>query len=402
MRRCLSPRIRRALDELPETLDETYERTLLDIDDENWEYAHRLFQCIVVARRPLRVEELAGFLAFKSEEGGSLTFEEDWRPENPRDMVLLTCSSLITVVNVDDSPVIQFSHFSVKEYLISNRIAKGRVSHYYIPLESAHLLVTQACLAILVQLDEHVTKKSIAEFPLALYAGRYWIEHARFGNVSSDAEDSIKRLSNLKSHHFKIWVWIYDAILDRSMRSESPFHPNFAPLHYAVRHGLHRVAEWLITACSQDVNFSSYDRLSGLTPMHIASYFWQFKMVQFLLKHHADIHARDVHGRTALHITSWLQNSNPEIARLLLEHGADVISKDHEGKTPLHILSDNNGNPETAEVLLEHGADPNIRPRSCRSPIDVALDQGNSGLVELLLKHGANSNPRGKHFRYRY
>jgi hypothetical protein len=112
----------------------------------------------VVARRPLLVEELAGFLTFKSEEGGSLTFEENWRPENPRDTVLSTCSSLIAVVNVRGSAVIQFSHFSVKEYLTSNRIAKGLVSRYYIPLESAHLFVTQACLAFLIQLDEHVTK----------------------------------------------------------------------------------------------------------------------------------------------------------------------------------------------------------------------------------------------------
>ena len=81
----------------------------------------------MVARRPLRVEELAEFLVFKSGEGGSLTFEEDWRPEDLRDKVLSTCSSLITVVNVYGSPVIQFSHFPVKEYLISNRIAEGRV-----------------------------------------------------------------------------------------------------------------------------------------------------------------------------------------------------------------------------------------------------------------------------------
>src|SRR5882762_11519248 len=74
------------------------------------------------------LKSLAGFLMFKSEEGGSLTFEENWRPENPRDMVLFTCSSLIAVVNVNGSPVIQFSRFSVKEYLTSNRIAKGRVS----------------------------------------------------------------------------------------------------------------------------------------------------------------------------------------------------------------------------------------------------------------------------------
>jgi hypothetical protein len=114
LRRCLTPRIRRALDELPETSDETYERTLLDIDEENWAYAHRLFQCIVVARRPLLVEELAEFLAFKSEEGGNLSFQKDWHPENPRDTVLSTCSSLIAVVNVGGSPVMHFSHFSVK------------------------------------------------------------------------------------------------------------------------------------------------------------------------------------------------------------------------------------------------------------------------------------------------
>ena len=64
LRRCLPGRVRLALDELPVTLDGTYERTLLDINEQNWEYAHRLFQCITVASRPLRVEELAEFLAF--------------------------------------------------------------------------------------------------------------------------------------------------------------------------------------------------------------------------------------------------------------------------------------------------------------------------------------------------
>ena len=220
LRQCLSPRIRRALDELPETLDETYERTLLDIHDENWEYAHRLFQCIAVARRPLRVEELAEFLAFKSETGGSLTFEGNWRPENARDTVLSICSSLIAIVDVKGSPVIQFSHFSIKEYLTSNRTAEGRVSRYYIPLEPAHLFVTQACLSLLLQLDKHVTKTIIKELPLARYAGQYWTGHAKFGNVSSHTEDLIKRVFHPENHHFANWVWIYDTISGRFMRSE--------------------------------------------------------------------------------------------------------------------------------------------------------------------------------------
>jgi hypothetical protein len=64
LRCCLPGRIRQALAELPETLDETYERTLQRINEANWEFAHRLFQFVSVASRPLRVEELAELLAF--------------------------------------------------------------------------------------------------------------------------------------------------------------------------------------------------------------------------------------------------------------------------------------------------------------------------------------------------
>ncbi|KAH8994012.1 hypothetical protein EDB92DRAFT_1796013 [Lactarius akahatsu] len=125
LRRCLPGRIRRAL-ELPSTLDATYERTLLDIDEENWTFAHRLFQCITVASHPLRVEELAEFLAFDFDDGdNNPKFDADWRPEDPDHAVLSTCSSLISVANVGDITVVQFSHFSVKEFLTSTRVARG-------------------------------------------------------------------------------------------------------------------------------------------------------------------------------------------------------------------------------------------------------------------------------------
>ena len=389
LRRCLSPRIRQALDELPETLDETYERTLLDIDKDNWAYAHRLFQCIVVARRPLRVEELAEFLAFKSGEGGSVTFEEDWRPEDPRDTVLSTCSSLIAIVNTDGSPVMQFSHFSVKEYLTSARIAEGRVSRYSIPLEPAHLFVTQACLSFLLQLDKHVTKEHIEGFPLARYAGQYWTDHAEFGNVSSDAEDMIKILFDPKSHHFSNWVWIYDTISRRSLFSGALRRPVWAPLHHAAQHGYHRVAEWLITTCAQDVN-ASHD---SWTPLNIASRNGHFMVVQVLLKHYASVNASNSTGWTALHLASW--SGCPNIARVLLEHGADVNLKSRTGRTPLRLLSDNSGSLEVAQMLLEHGADPNARSVTDKDSLYMAFEKGHPDLVQLLLKHGADPNARG-------
>ena len=64
---CLPADIERALDELPATLDETYERTLREIKDKMSEYARRLLLCVAVAYRPLRVEELAEILAFDFE-----------------------------------------------------------------------------------------------------------------------------------------------------------------------------------------------------------------------------------------------------------------------------------------------------------------------------------------------
>jgi hypothetical protein len=123
---CHPASIRRALAELPETLDETYARTLREMNKANWELAHRLLQFVAVAFRPLRVEELAELLAFDFEAHPIPAFHEDLRMEDPLDAVLSTCSSLLAIVDVEGSPVIQFSHFSVKEFLTSTRLAEAR------------------------------------------------------------------------------------------------------------------------------------------------------------------------------------------------------------------------------------------------------------------------------------
>ena len=78
---------------MPDTLDETYDRTLEEIGKQNWEYAHRLFQCVAAAARPLRVEELAEFLAFDFDTDSTPTLREDWREEDPAHAVRSTCRS---------------------------------------------------------------------------------------------------------------------------------------------------------------------------------------------------------------------------------------------------------------------------------------------------------------------
>jgi hypothetical protein len=156
---------------LPETLDETYERALREINKADWEFAHRLFQFVSVASRPLRVEELAEMLAFDFMTGPIPKFREDWRLDDPVDAVLSTSSSLLVLVDGGFyhgfNKVIQFSHFSVKEFLTSARLAvtSDIITHrYHISMTPAHALAAQACLGILLHLDKDVTSDSLEDF----------------------------------------------------------------------------------------------------------------------------------------------------------------------------------------------------------------------------------------------
>ena len=88
LRRCIPSSIRTVLDELPTTLDDTYERALQGIPKEKRQHAHRLFQCLVAAIRPLRVEELAEIFTIKFDADSVPSLMEGWRPESPEEAVL--------------------------------------------------------------------------------------------------------------------------------------------------------------------------------------------------------------------------------------------------------------------------------------------------------------------------
>ena len=111
------------MDELPETLDGTYEQTLQGIDKRKRDFAYRLLQCLVISKRPLRVEELAELFAVRPNVETIPTFDASLRPEDPEEFVLSACSTLVAIVHDDGQKIVQFSHFSVREYLTSDRIA---------------------------------------------------------------------------------------------------------------------------------------------------------------------------------------------------------------------------------------------------------------------------------------
>jgi hypothetical protein len=105
-------------------LDRTYERILKEIKKPNKLLAQRVLQCLVVAVRPLSVEELAEVLSVDFDDAeGIPSLKPDWRWEEQELALLSACSSLIAIIEVGDLRVVQFSHFSVKEFLTSPRLA---------------------------------------------------------------------------------------------------------------------------------------------------------------------------------------------------------------------------------------------------------------------------------------
>ena len=430
LQHCLASSILQTLDRLPRTLDETYARVLSQIPLGSQEHAHRMLQCLMVAVRPLRVEELAELLAFEFGQGAVPKYRVDWRPNDQVEAVLSTCSSLIAIVDDQGSQVVQFSHFSVKEFLTSDRLTSslGDFSQYHILPGPAHTILTQACLGFLLHLDGNADEEIIKGFPLAEYAAEHWTTHAQFEDVASHVKDGMLTLFDCDKPHFAAWVRIYNIDQPSQTYRESPSKMP-TPLYYSSLCGFSELVEHIVIKHPQQVNAvdgrlnfpllaaaamkhirvaeillehgANVDvrGMRGQTPLHSA--ISDFSMVQFLLKHGADVNCQQDNLRTPLHLAAYY--GELKVARLLIEHKAEVDSRDSEGQTPLYLLLEVHGRDdddilEFSKLLLEHGTDVNMRANQRKwTPLHEVAYWGNLKIARALLDHGANPNTESEY-----
>jgi hypothetical protein len=381
--------IRKVLNELPTTLDDTYERALEGIPKEKSQHAHHLFQCLVGAIRPLRAEELAEIFAIDFDGDAMSNFMDGWRPENAEEAVLSACSTLISVVEDKGSKIVQFSHFSVKEFLTSDRLRTsevGDIRHYHVSLDAAHTILVRACLAVLLQLDENVDRKRLETFPLALYAAKHWVNHAQHDEVASRVQDTMEELFNPSKPYFAAWLGtrIVPGWLHLNNLTKHLSRPKAAALYHAAEYGFGGVVDYLITMHAADVNEES----SLGAALHAASRYGHAEVVYLLLQRNADVNIRSTkdYKRTPLHFAS--ANGRAKVVSLLLEHGADINAQSTTHSTPLKFAS-GNGHLEVVRLLLAHGADVHIRDIDGDSPFQMATQSGHVAIGQLLLEHGA-------------
>ena len=366
---------------------------MMEIRRANQSHAYRMLQCLAVAIRPLSVAELAELLAFDFDvaEGDIPKLNSSWRWEDHEQAVLSTCSSLVTVVPNRRSPIVQFSHFSVKEFLMSDRLATSRrdISQYHISLEDAHTLLTRSSLAVLLR-DPDVNGHSDSA-PLAKYAAEHWVTHAQVKNAASRVRDGMRCLFDPDKPYFEVWLKLHDIDTFSISTVQPNPEPDARPLYYAALGGFCELVEHLALKYLQ---YASVRVGRHGTALHAASFEGHHQVVRYLLRHGVDTNIRNSENQSSLLLASW--KGHLDVVRCLLDHGADLdLQETHKG-TPL-MFAAYFGHVDVMRLLLEHNADVNSQDAQGQTALHDAIRSDHFKadrlqIVRLLLKHGANSN----------
>ncbi|KAJ5605614.1 hypothetical protein N7510_008395 [Penicillium lagena] len=425
-------RNRNQLDEclrsLPRDLDETYERMLCSIDETYVEDVRRILTILCVSTRPHTVEELIDAHAVELSEPPYL--DRDGRSYEHDDLVDI-CLGLIEIVaiKIDDGDpisVVRIAHFSIQEYLQSDRIRQQKAERFAIHSITANTEMTQICLVYLLDprlSDGVLDEKKVRDFPLAHFAAAHWYHYYRVSQEGkSKAESLILRIFQNERNSFVNWVRFYD--IDHPLENYVSFNRGMddmaSPIYYASILGLEATLKSILATYTRSSSLPDIVNAMGGkygNPLQSASAKGHKEVVQILLDHGADVNAvGGYYGNTPYAASA---RGHREVVQMLLDHGADANALDalypasaRGYKEVVEILLDKGadvnaqggyfgnalyaasvaGYDEVVQILLDHGADVNVQDGTNGSVLQAASAEGHKEVVQLLLDHGADVN----------
>ena len=213
---------------------------LCKIGPRSIEYARRMLTLLCFASGPLTLPELIDGIAVSTTEPTGLDKERRFEDYNDINEICPGFTSLI--IHAERTPVVQIAHFSVQEYLESDRIKDSKAKNFGLTSVEAHAEIVQICLIYLVEpnLSSSEPKQVILEkYPLAEFAARYWHIHYKItANLASTLDTLILRLFQQKES-FLTWIKLHDMDYQASgVRGN--------PLYYASLLGLEQVLHGLL------------------------------------------------------------------------------------------------------------------------------------------------------------
>lgn len=205
--------------ELPETLDETYERILLQIPQKSGRIAHKVLQLLAFDNENLfsTLNALAEAVVVDVEQ---LSFNPEKRLLD-KNYLFEICTCLITLTSKEE---VRLAHYSVNEYLVSERIQRSLTASFQIFEIGFGVLATKICLVYLLDITydgvcsakDYLSKftedqrydydhQLATNFPF-LTTALCW-ELNDTGTISDPAIDGLLiRLFNPKGVHYQQWL----------------------------------------------------------------------------------------------------------------------------------------------------------------------------------------------------
>lgn len=369
------------LTSLPRSLDETYERMLLNIDEGSAEYARRTLTFLCCAKEPLAVAEVIEAMAV---ELGDIPRLNTKRRLHDQDDLHQVCPGLIEVVVNPDAKelsTVRIAHFSVQEYLESERIRQQRVAMFHVETEKANAEIASLCLAYL--LEPEVYNGDRSNFPLTVYAVRYWHRHYDENFQTTHLPDLAKRLFRDHNGALRNWIEEWNSPILAQPSIQSPCDDG-SGLYWASKLGLETVVSDLLSRSPTLVDSKHNKRLGGTISVAVSG--GKEAVVRLLLDNGADVNSERSWFRP---LTTAAERGNEAMVRLLLDNGADV----NPGGTITSPLSAaaGDGHEAVVRLLLENGAFVNTRceSRYGSTALIAAARSGNAATVRLLLDNGA-------------
>jgi|GEM_PF-1253826 len=196
---------------------------------------------------------------------------------------------------------------------------------------------------------------------------------------------------------------VVEYLLSRGARMDIPDNNGYFPLNWAIMLQ-HVDTVRLFIQKGAPVTQKS---IGGMTPLHDAAYAGNKDIVELLIAKGARLDAKDdlekipfelalEQGKTNLYnllnpLPPAIRSGNKEKIRSILETYPSLLEIINEnGKTSLHEASEK-GDVETVRLLLQFGVKTNIRDIDGLTPLELALQNGNTQIAELLKQNGAIS-----------
>jgi ankyrin repeat protein len=356
---------------LPKQIHEAYEEVLERIEREScYGLVVKILSWVFHARRPLSMDELREALSIDSGDSrlNSFYFLEP-------SAIVEVCKSLVTYD--ESNGIVRFTHYTVQDYLQTKRpeILLNVV-------ELAKTLLTYLSFDIFKEPWSGVKelKERIKEHKLSGYASHSWSDYAR-GNGENDSE-----LQRLLFQVFESKQHIKTLFQLETMGEELSRESRLTLLHFATRHQLESICRMVAgLEDAHNVNHMSIVRLRKEEDVFMLPIKCDVRSNSM-----GNVHSRDQHDRTPLHVAAEIGSRN--IVELLLEAGADINVKSvYEGDlTPLH-LAVYYGHDNVVATLIDAGADMEVKwGYRGETPLLLAARLGRVEMIEKLLQKSAN------------